>query len=125
VLVDTDVLIWNLRGNAKAAAVLDGLAGLTISSVSYMELIQGMRNREELRALRRALQFWDARIVHLDEAMSNRACFLVEEHFLSRSLGLADALIASTAIELGMPLLSGNAKHYDFIEGLALEVFRP
>jgi len=124
VLVDTDVLIWNLRGNAKAAAVLDGLAELTISSVSYMELIQGMRNREELRALRRALQFWDARIVQLDEAMSARACFLVEEHFLARSLGLADALIASTAIELGLPLLSGDAKHYEFIEGLALEVFR-
>jgi len=124
VLVDTDVLIWNLRGNSKAAAVLDGLAGLAISAVSYMELIQGMRNRDELRALRRAMQFWDAQIVQVDEAISARACFLVEEHFLARSLGLADALIASTAIELGVPLLSANAKHYDFIDGLALEVFR-
>lgn len=124
-LVDTDVLIWNLRGNARAAAVLDVAPDLLISSVTYMELIQGMRNQGELRALRQAMQFWGAEVVHVNGAISARACFLMEERFLAQSIGLADALIAATAIELGEPLLTANAKHYRGIEGLDLDVFRP
>ena len=58
ILVDTDVLIWNLRGNQRAAEVLDDSPNvLALSAVSDMELIQGMRNAAELRALREALLF--------------------------------------------------------------------
>ena len=39
-LIDTDVLIWNLRGNTKAAERLDHAGGFVLSAVSYMELIQ-------------------------------------------------------------------------------------
>jgi len=123
-LVDTDVLIWNLRGNAKAAKVLDANAGFSISAVSYMELIQGLRNQAEFRVLRQALQFWQANIVQIDAATSSRACYLVEQHALSSSLLLADALIGATAVERGETLLTASAKHYQVIEGLAVEVFR-
>ncbi len=57
-LVDTDVLIWNLRGNARAADRLN-------------------------------------------------------------------ALIAATAIERGLDLLTANDRHYRHIEELGIEVFRP
>jgi len=73
ILVDTDVLIWNLRGNIRAAEVLDAEPALTISAVSYMELVQGMRDKAELRILRQALPFWSARIVHVDEAINSSA----------------------------------------------------
>lgn len=36
-LVDTDVLIWVLRGNLKAAAALNSPGDLSLSAVSYME----------------------------------------------------------------------------------------
>ena len=48
VLVDTDVLIWHLRGYAQATRRLDQLPALTISAVSYLEVLQGMRNKAEL-----------------------------------------------------------------------------
>ena len=51
-LVDTDVLIWNLRGNRAAAQRLDDAPGFWLSAVTYMELVQGMRNKQELRQLR-------------------------------------------------------------------------
>lgn len=125
ILVDTDVLIWNLRGNAKAAERLDGLEGFCLSAVSYMELVQGMRDKNELRVLKQALVFWEAPIVHMDTAISTRASFLMEQHALSSSMQLADALIAATALERGLDLLTGSDKHYRPVDGLSIQIFRP
>lgn len=124
-LVDTDVFIWNFRGNTDAADRLDALDGIKLSAVTYMELVQGMRNKQELRDLRLALAHWDAEIIHIDEAISSRAAFLVEQHYLSSGLRLADALIAATALDQGETLLTANDKHYRLVDQLSLEVFRP
>ncbi len=124
-LVDTDVLIWYLRGNEKAREIIDGLPSFSISVVTYMELVQGMRNKRELTELRRALRDWKATIVYINEEISSKAMFLVERHFLSDSMQLADALIASTALTNGMPILTGNDKHYKVLTQLELNVFRP
>jgi predicted nucleic acid-binding protein len=125
ILVDTDVLIWNLRGNERAGDLLDGLSGFCLSAVSYMELVQGMRDKRELRLLKQALTYWSATIVHLNTAISSRAIFLVEQYALSDAMQLADALIAATALERGLDLLTGNDKHYRPVEGLVIRVFRP
>lgn len=51
-IIDTDILIWFLRGNEKARqAVLDN-SGFSISAVTYMELVQGMKNKKEFRVLK-------------------------------------------------------------------------
>ena len=52
-LVDTDVLIWYLRGHKGTAQFLDSLRQIRLSAVTYMELLQGCRNRQELARLRR------------------------------------------------------------------------
>jgi predicted nucleic acid-binding protein len=124
-LVDTDVLIWYLRGNPRAADALDSLEGFDVSVVTYMELVQGMRNKKELRTLRAALAEWGTRILMIDEGISMRAMFYVEQHFHSDNLRLADSLIAATAVVHGAPLLTGNAKHYRMISDLAVEKFTP
>lgn len=124
-LIDTDVIIWNLRGNTVAADTLDQLPGFSLSVVSYMELLQGVRDRQEQHLLRRALRFWNAELVHLDEGISARAAFLVEQYALSHSMQLADALIAATAIELGTSLLTANDRHYRHVPELEIRVFRP
>jgi len=38
---------------------------------------------------------------------------------------MADALIAATAIEHGLTLISGNEKHYRFLSMLKLQTFTP
>lgn len=90
-----------------------------------MELVQGVRDKGELRALRQSLSFWSARVVQIDEAISARACFLVEQYALSHAMQMADALIAATALELGFDLLTANDRRYRHVDGLAIEVFRP
>lgn len=124
-LVDTDVLIWNLRGNETAADWLDGRPGFTLSAVSYMELVQGLRDQAEFRVLRRALHGWQAHVMQINEDISARATYLVEEHAFSHNMPMADALIAATALHLGLLLVTANDCHYRHIVGLELEVFRP
>ncbi len=124
-LVDTDVLIWNLRGHERAAELLDNAGGFLLSAVSYMELIQGMRDKSELNVLRQSLQYWGASVHPLDPQISARAMFLMETYALGHGLQVADALIAATAISLGATLVTANAKHYRMIDGLETSIFRP
>ena len=65
-LVDTDVLVWVLRGNVRAARAVERLPIVALSIVTYMELAQGTRSKEELRALRATLAEWSPRIVAID-----------------------------------------------------------
>jgi predicted nucleic acid-binding protein len=124
-LVDTDVLIWYLRGHEGAAKFLDSLPELRLSAVTWMELVQGCRNRQELERLRKDVSRRHATILPVTEAISNRAMGLVETHFLSDGLLLADALIAATAIEHTLKLSSANSKHFRPIQRLAVQAFEP
>lgn len=124
-MIDTDVLIWYMRGNSKANKVIEKLNGFFISVITYMELVQGMRNKRELTLLRSALRKWNAKVLYINEDISAKAMFLVEQHYLRNSLVVADALIASTAISNGVKLLTGNTKHYKIIKNIELESFKP
>ncbi len=124
-MIDSDVLIWYMRGNIKANKTIEKLNGFFISVVTYMELVQGMRNKRELTLLRSALRKWNAKVLFINEDISAKAMFLVEQHYLSDSLVLADALIASTAISNGLKLLTGNTKHYKAIKNIELKSFKP
>jgi predicted nucleic acid-binding protein len=87
-----------MRGNEKAADVLNHMDNIILSAVTYMELIQGMRNKVELSSLETTLTTWKASIFPITEDISDHATSLVKQHFHSHSLMLADALIAATAI---------------------------
>lgn len=124
-LVDTDVLIWAFRGNEQASDFLDSQPEFSISIITYMELMQGARNRAEMQLIRKTLRFWRTRIEQIDKNISSRAAYLVEEYALSHNMELADALIASSALSMGESLMTANDKHYRFIPDLELDVFRP
>jgi predicted nucleic acid-binding protein len=96
-----------------------------MSAVSYMELVQVLRDKAEFRALRQALRFWNASVEPVTEEISARAMFLIEEHALSHNMQLADALIAATALNLGLPLVTANDRHYRHVDGLEITIFRP
>ncbi len=125
ILADTDVLVWYLRGDARAAAALAAHQGFCLSVVTYIELVQGMRSKRELAALRATLAALDAKILQIDELVSAKAMFYVEQHFHSHSLQLADALIAATAVNAGFALLTANTKHYLPVSDLQIRAFRP
>ena len=128
VLIDSDVLIWLMRGNTAATAVINTLGAKRdwyISAVSYMELAQGCRNRNELKSVQKAFKSGANDVLPITQNISEMACSLVEKYSLSHSVHLADALIAATAMQHNLPLLSGNSKHFSAIAGLELRIFKP
>ena len=124
-VIDTDVLIWYMKGNEKAQRAIENSKNFFVSVVTYMELVQGMRNKNELNNFRRALHGWKSEILYISEEISVKAMFFVEQHYLSHSIQLADALIGATAIAYGLPILTGNDKHYKIFKDIQIKKFRP
>jgi predicted nucleic acid-binding protein len=124
-LIDTDVFIWYMRGNGSAQKTIENTSNFFLSVITYMELVQGMRNKNELNSLRKSLYAWEAKLLYISEDISSKAMFYVEQHFLSHSLQLADALIGATAVAYGMPILTGNDKHYKIIKDIQIKRFCP
>ncbi|MBL4774512.1 MAG: type II toxin-antitoxin system VapC family toxin [Mariprofundus sp.] len=125
ILIDTDVIIWHMRGNENARTAIYHIEKPVISIITQMELVQGLRNKQEQVMLHRFLEQLVFEVLPVTDVISHRALFLMEEWGLSHQMLMADAMIAATAIEHGLPLLSGNGKHYRFLKMLTLEGFKP
>ena len=124
-LIDTDVLIWFLRGRSSAREALAQCRPVELSAVTYMELVQGVRDKSELRMLRRTIRLNGWRILPLTEDISHRAVMYVEGYALSNGLRVADALIAASAVQTGATLMTANSRHYKCIPDIELEPYRP
>jgi predicted nucleic acid-binding protein len=125
VLFDTDVLIYAQRGSRRAALAIDNTAQRLVSVQSLMELVQGARDKDDLRIIKRFLAELGFTVLPLSENIGHRGLVYVEEYGLSAGLRAGDAIIAATAVENALPLLSANAKHFRPIKELDLVVFRP
>jgi predicted nucleic acid-binding protein len=122
-LLDTDILIDFLRGRGEARTFLGRYEAAAeppvISVVSVAELWAGMRQGEERAtdALLSAL-----RKIPLSEEIALAAGNMLRTYRRSHGTELGDALIASTAVELGATLITRNVKHYPMP---AVTVLRP
>lgn len=107
VLLDTDVLIDHIRGRHPAQ-----LEGSKSSVVTRAELFAG--NEDEEPAVEALL----GRLAELEvtPSIAERAGRIRR----TTGLDLADALIAATAIEHGLPVLSRNRRHFGRVPGLEL-----
>lgn len=124
-LVDTDVLIWHLRGFPLATQRLDQLPNLVISVITWLELLQGFRSKAEMLAVQKSFEMRKAGRLPLTPAITERATTLMESLAFSHGLQLGDALIAATALEHKLNLLTGNTKHFTAIGDLKIERFEP
>jgi predicted nucleic acid-binding protein len=127
VIFDTDILIWYLRRKSAAADFVDGIpfAERNLSAISYLELLYGCRKAEELVQVRKVAGDLFADIVPLTETITESARRLMERFILSRHPDVGDVLIAATALSRGEVLATSNRKHFDFVPGLEIKVFRP
>ncbi len=124
-IIDTDVLVWYLRGSEAAKQAVEDNMPFSISVVTYMELVQGMINKAEMKKFQRQLQRWNVNIIQIDKEISARAMFYVQEYALSHSMMLADGLIAATVVQYGEVLLSANDKHYKYLPMIEVKNFDP
>jgi len=121
ILVDTDILIdvANNDATAKTRLTLESQeSSLMVSAVTIMELVVGCRNKSEVQTLNRFLSKFQK--MEITSQISDRATQLMQEYFLSHGLLIADALIAATAIENEIALLTKNQSDFRFIKALHL-----
>ena len=124
-LIDSDVLVWLTRDHVGAAQRLHAIEAWRISTVTYIELAQGSRDKADLARLKKGLAARHTEIVPLTPAISLRASALIDSLALAHGMRLANALICATAIELQATLLTANAKHFAMVEGLQIDIFEP
>ena len=124
-IIDTDVLIWYLRGNEKAKRLVESNIPFSLSVVTYMELIQGMKDKTEFKLFQKQMQRWNTDIIQIDKEISSRAMFYVQEYALSNAMMLADAVIAATVVQHNEILVTANERHYKFIPNIEWKRFKP
>jgi predicted nucleic acid-binding protein len=124
-LFDTDVLIWVQRGNQQAAALVEREEERCISVLTYMELLQGAKDKRQHEYILDFFHEFSIRILPLSENIGHRAAIYVEEYSLSHGLRAGDAIIAATATENGLTLCTANIRHYKPIKELKLRGFKP
>lgn len=113
-LIDTDGLIEYLRGREKAVDYLEGLTSeLSISVISVAEPFAGLKGEQEERNLRRFRLAFS--ILPVTEGVARVGGLYRREYKPSHGTGLADALIAATAEELGLRLVTFNRRHFPMV----------
>ncbi len=84
-----------------------------------------MRNKAELLAVKKMFDKRAATLLPVTEAITQRATALMEAFTLSHGLQMGNALIAATALEQGLPVLTANVKRFGAVQGLEVEAFSP
>ncbi len=119
ILLDTNILIEILKGNQTTIAQLEKLNSLfSISVISYMELIYGALNKNEVKKIEKFLYQFE--IFPINEQISLKALELIKQYAKSHFLDIPDALIAATAIENDCQLFTYNLKDFQYIKNLNL-----
>ena len=116
-LLDSDIAIDFLRHYDYARRLLDDWAGkglIAISVITHLEIYQGMKaDEEEVTSA-----FLDGLLsITIDVPIARRAGRLLGNlRSKGVTVGIADAIIAATTLEIGVPLLTNNVDHYPFSE---------
>jgi predicted nucleic acid-binding protein len=112
--VDSDVLIWHLRGDRKALIFLQQLRDdkayeLWTGAMQRAEVVFFMRPEEEDSTLLLLSQFKTAAV---DQKIVDQAAALYRQWNPSHGLDINDAILAATAAQTGGQIFCLNRKHY-------------
>lgn len=115
-LLDTSILIAHLRGVTEYQLENNLVDQSVLSYVTVGELLQGVKNRLELKITCQIYSHfeidWGTPAIH---QLSHQ---LLIKYALSHGVGVVDALIAATALERDLVVLTLNTKHFGCIKEL-------
>ena len=116
--IDSDVLIWHLRGERKALNLLKRLRDeeqfeLWVGAMQRAEVVFFMRPAEESATLLFLAQFQTALV---DQQIIDKAGELYREWNPRSGTDVNDAILAATVLKTGGKIYSLNFKHYPMPE---------
>ena len=116
-IVDSDILIWLLRGKVEVKDQFIKLNNesngiVYITPIQIAEIYCGIRENE----LNSTMIFLESfEVINIDSKIGQLAGNYMKQYQKSHELMMADALIAATCNVLGFSLWTLNKKHYPMI----------
>ena len=126
-LLDTDTLSNIMRQQPSALAHANAYLSIhscfTISLITRYEILRGLNAKQALKQLEAFERFCAFNeILPITENIVLRAATIYGElHRQGTLIGDADILIAATAVEYGLTLVTNNTNHFQRIKGLSLQ----
>lgn len=124
-LIDTDIVVFAIKGNQMVLERLEQLAvsDWSISSITAFEVQKGIEANPKSKSSARAALFLAAlepKALGKDSAI---AAARVHQELKAKgiTIGTADELLAGQAIALGATIVTNNTKHFDKVTGLKRE----
>lgn len=112
-LLDSDVIIWHLRGRKEVTEMLMDLQKFGVpacSALSILEVQLGVKKGEEDKT---NLFLGSLKICDVNMEIANKAAQIIREHkFKGTTIDLPDAVIAATCLLYDLILVTFNTKHY-------------
>ena len=122
-LCDTCTIIDFINGRKQTLHnLLAQDVKLFINSIIEMELLQGARDKNELRVIEKKLRSF--RLVVMQQEILDLATEYIRTYRLSHGLALPDAIIGATAIYYRIPLFTYNTKDFKFLPEIELADFQ-
>jgi predicted nucleic acid-binding protein len=112
--IDSDVIIWFLRGDAKAKDFFGTIClakqhELWIGALQRIEIVFNMRKPEEQETMKFLSLF---RTHSVDEKLIDSAGEIYRKWNPSHGTDIPDAVLAAIAMRSGGKIISLNSKHY-------------
>ena len=112
--LDSDILIWHLRGEKKALRFLQKLSvsqeyELWIGVLQRAEIVFFMRPEEDDMTMLFLSQF---RTATIDKSIVDKAGKIYRIWHPSHGIGINDAFLAATVMQTGGQIYTQNLKHY-------------
>jgi predicted nucleic acid-binding protein len=117
-LLDSDTIIWHLRGRKEITEMLKDLqrSGLpACSTISVLEVQLGVKTKDEEGKTNRF--FESLKVFDVDRDIAKIAAQLIREYKAKGvTMDIPDSIIASTCILHDLILVTYNRKHYPISE---------
>jgi predicted nucleic acid-binding protein len=117
ILLDTDVLVDYLRGDARAVTFVQANADrIILSAIVVAELYAGAKGEAEQTVLDDFVSLF--RVAPLGAAVAKAGGLYKRDYGKSHGIGLADAILAATAEAELAELKTFDLKHFPMVKGL-------
>jgi predicted nucleic acid-binding protein len=114
-LVDTNVFSKIFKNEIRLKQFVESQPTVICATV-YIENLQGSKSNQEKQVIKKYLDNFPR--ILINEVISSLAIELIETYSNSHGLLLADALIAATALENDLTVITYNVSDFQFIKDL-------
>jgi predicted nucleic acid-binding protein len=118
VFIDSCIVIDFIKGIQDIKNQLSHIQIPCINFVVEMELIQGAKDKRELKKIVKELNSFNR--LYFQNDIAKLSTQLLKDYALSHNLQIPDAIIAATCLVYNIPLFTHNKKNFKFIPNLEL-----